>query len=358
MVVCGDVGYREKRHGRRRVPLLGGGTRRALGAARGPAGHDVARTSGARTDEICRAGIAQGRDRAGWRSMSNVSGRHDGQNLGAERLRAGRARGVPLASSRRDRDSQSGYRRRGSVAKHCGRRSRSEARRLLFAAKRRALSDSRLGPPRHDPPQAGPRRRYRNPDPARRPRPARSAGTRGRGRGILRYGVTASGPRSNTESAAEGFRRALYPRRAIEARRRLPSVRQLVGDDVEPMDFRRLGEELRGLRHQLRRDLAVEVRLTAAFVGESIEDGEPVRPHPDREPCCGVWFVVHHLASVGQEGRNLLLLSWLGFELNIKRMPCHLALLSPRLKQDFAETMAQADFLSKGLSLRVRAYDG
>jgi hypothetical protein len=46
----------------------------------------------------------------------------------------------------------------------------------------------------------------------------------------------------------------------------------------------------------------------------------------------------------GQEGRNLLFLAGLGFELNVKRMLCHFALLSSpaiaRLKQNFAETMA------------------
>src|SRR5271157_5203190 len=74
VVVCGDVGYREKRHGRGRVSLLGGGTRRALGAARGPAGHDVARARRARADEIRGAGVAQGRDRPRWASVPNVSG--------------------------------------------------------------------------------------------------------------------------------------------------------------------------------------------------------------------------------------------------------------------------------------------
>ncbi len=34
---------------------------------------------------------------------------------------------------------------------------------------------------------------------------------------------------------------------------------QLVGEHVDPMDLRRLGEELRGLRHEFGRDLALEM---------------------------------------------------------------------------------------------------
>jgi hypothetical protein len=108
------------------------------------------------------------------------------------------------------------------------------------------------------------------------------------------------------------------------------------------MDFRGLGEQLRRLRHELRRDLALQVGLPAAFVGESVKDAKRVRPHPDRKPGRGARFVIHHRASIGQESCDLLFLAGLGFELDVKRV----ILLSSRpptvvrLKQNFAETMA------------------
>src|ERR1700736_3445003 len=116
-------------------------------------------------------------------------------------------------------------------------------------------------------------------------------------------------------------------------------MRQLVGDDVESMNLRLAGEKLRRLGHQLFGDLALEMGVATALIGESVENPEASRAHLDGEPGRRSRFFIDHRPGAGQEGRDLLLHAGLGFELDIKRMLSHFALLSfaPRRRIDKME---------------------
>ena len=147
--------------------------------------------------------------------------------------------------------------------------------------------------------------------------------------GAVRFDPPASRPRSPRSSRRTelGVRRA-YLVGTIGRANVSGLVRQLVGEDFGSLDLRRLGKQLRRLRRDLLCQFTLQMGLTAAFVGENVKDAKHPGPHPNREPGRCVRFVTHHGASAGQEVRDLLLLAGLGFELNVKRMLSHFALLS------------------------------
>jgi hypothetical protein len=101
-----------------------------------------------------------------------------------------------------------------------------------------------------------------------------------------------------------------------EGRRR--SARQLVGKDIDFMNFRRLGEQVRSFRHQGLGDLAIEMGVTAGLARKGVEDPEDIRTHPEREPCRRLRLPVHKRKGADEKVSDLLLLAWLGFELDVE----------------------------------------
>jgi hypothetical protein len=120
------------------------------------------------------------------------------------------------------------------------------------------------------------------------------------------------------------------PASSLQGRRRgmtifAASVRKLVGENVHATDFRLLDEQLGRSGHQLLRELALQMGLPTMFVRESVEYAESAVSHPDREPGRRLRLLVDHRSGARQKGRDLLLHSGLGFELDVKRMVRHLA---------------------------------
>jgi hypothetical protein len=59
---------------------------------------------------------------------------------------------------------------------------------------------------------------------------------------------------------------------------------RLGGKDFDFFDLRRIGKKLTGFGHQRLGDRAVEMGVAAGFIGEGVEDAEPVRPQLDCVP--------------------------------------------------------------------------
>src|ERR1700677_2586255 len=106
---------------------------------------------------------------------------------------------------------------------------------------------------------------------------------------------------------------------------RLPlrSARQFVGQNIHPLNFRWLGEQVRSFRHQGLGDLAIKVRIAAGLARKGVEDAEDVRTHPERKPCGRLRLLVHKRKGADQEVGDLLLLARLCFEMHIERVFGH-----------------------------------
>src|SRR5262249_10334413 len=114
---------------------------------------------------------------------------------------------------------------------------------------------------------------------------------------------------------AAGRRRDAYRLRGPgSVGERLGAAGELRGEDFDGLDPRRLGEEVLRLRHERRRDGAIEVRLAARVVGERVEDAERRGAELDCEPRDGAALLIGQCETAFEELLDFALLAGLGFE--------------------------------------------
>src|SRR6516164_9744066 len=104
-------------------------------------------------------------------------------------------------------------------------------------------------------------------------------------------------------------------------------LRKLGPQHFQPLDHRRRGEQVRGLRHESLGNWAVEMILPTCLILKRIKDGKRSWPETQREPQRSRRFLVGKLEALPQERSHLILLAWLCLQADKKTNREHFNLL-------------------------------